>query len=470
MGGKLVLLSGASALAFLAQPALAQTASTSRPSEATSGESDQGIGEIIVTAQRRAQRLQDVPIAISAIGASSLANAGVTGTTQLQAVAPSLQINQSFGPANIFMRGIGFKSGDLLAESSVAIYVDGVYQPNAVANIFEFNGVERVEVLKGPQGTLFGRNATGGVVQVITKAPSFAPEMNFEVGYANYETVRASAYVSGGLTENLAANVAVQYQNQNKGWGRNITTGEKRGYSRNFNLRGKLLFTPGDATEITLSGNYTNFNRQNLDPQNPPGAVLATGQGYLGRYQVAGDSNTEATGRSYGGSLTATHDFGGFQIRNIAAYQKVTMFQGLDQDASALPLVRGDFHFRSRMITEEFHVLAPSDAKFQWLAGVYYFNFDGFSDPVDITGLVFGGPGQGVAVYGQSEARSIAGFAQGTYPLTDKLNLTAGIRYTRDKVTYVGSVNLAGTSIVIDPEQTKQYKNSKPTWRLSLDY
>ena len=474
MSVKVILLSGISAFTVLAQSAQAQTTDPSQPSEESVERSDRGIQEIIVTAQRREQRLQDVPITISAIGESTLDNAGVTGMTQLQAVAPSLQINQSFGPANIFMRGVGFKSGDLLAETSVAVYVDGVYQANAVANIFEFNGVERVEVLKGPQGTLFGRNATGGVVQVITKNPSFDPQMKFDVGYANYDTVSASAYVSSGLTDNIAANLAVQYQDQGDGWGRNITTGEERFYSRDFSARGKLLLTPSDATEVVLSGNYTDFDRQDLDPQNPPGAVLATGQGFLGRYQVAGDSNTEATGESYGGSLTITHDFGGMQIRNIAAYQKVTIFQGLDQDASALPLVRGDFYFRSRMISEEFHVLAPSDAKFQWLAGVYYFNFNGYSDPVDITGLVFdptfSDPTLGVAVYGKTATRSISGFAQGTYPLTDRMNLTAGIRYTKDKVTYTGSVNAAGTPFVLQPEQTKKYSDESPTWRLSLDY
>lgn len=270
MSVKVLLLSGASAITFLAQPVMAQTVSTTQ--------SDLSAGDIVVTAQRREQRLQDVPISISAIGASSLENAGVTGISQLQAVAPSLQVNSQVGPLNLYMRGIGFKSGDLLSESSVALYVDGVYQPSAVANVFEFNGLERVEVLKGPQGTLFGRNATGGVVQVITKDPKSTPEMNVEVGYANYQTVSASAYVSGGLTENLAANLAVQYKDQDKGWGRNITTGEERYLSRDFNLRGKLLYTPSDATEIMLSGNYADFDHQ-MDPQIHQALFFPLGRG-----------------------------------------------------------------------------------------------------------------------------------------------------------------------------------------------
>ncbi|WP_144097569.1 TonB-dependent receptor [Croceicoccus sediminis] len=455
-------LCGVSASAFLVQPALGQTA------DAGVDETEEMYQPIVVTAQRREQRLQDVPITISAITSDSVANAGVTGISQIQAVAPGVQVNAQVGPTNIYMRGIGAKSGDLTSESSVAIYVDGVYQPASVANVFEFNGLERVEVLKGPQGTLFGRNATGGVVQVITKAPSFDPEMDFAVGYGNYDTVRASAYVSGGLSDQLAANFAIQYKNQGKGWGENVFTGEERFYSRDFNMRGKILLAPSADTDITVSGNYAEFNNQ-VDPQNPPGSVLATGQGFLGRYRVAGDSNTGANGKTYGGSITAMHDFGGFQIRNIAAYQKVEAYQGLDQDASPITLVRGDFFSRSRMISEEFHVMAPSDARFQWLAGVYYFDYNTYNEPVRITGLVFA-PIPGVDVYGLAKSKSLAGFAQGTYPLTDDLNFTAGLRYTKDKVDYTGSVAIANTDIVIDPEQTKSFSKAKPTWRLSLDY
>lgn len=315
---KLFLLAGVSVVAVLAPPVHAQASSASQPSGATTSPSDQSIGDIIVTAQRRDQRLQDVPISISAVGASTLKNTGVTGTSQLQSVVPNLVVARSVGASVPFLRGIGSSSGDIATESSVAIYVDGVYQPSVYANVFEFNGLERIEVLKGPQGTLFGRNATGGVVQVITKAPSSKPEMNFDFSYGNYQTVKAAAYVSGGLADNLAANLAIQYQDQNDGWGRNIALGTDDYYSRDFNVRGKLLFTPSDATDITLSGNYSSFNHHNIALQNPPGA----GQGFLGRYQTAGDADARIDGEGYGGSLTATHDFGAFQVRSISAYQK----------------------------------------------------------------------------------------------------------------------------------------------------
>ncbi|RZF59150.1 TonB-dependent receptor [Sphingomonas populi] len=479
---------GASAIFLFAPPALAQASNGARQSEQGVEQSDVGVGDIIVTAQRRDQRLQDVPITISAVGAPALANAGVTGITQLQSVSPGLQVSVQTGPLNIYLRGVGVKSGDLLVENSVAVYVDGVYQPAAMANVFEFNGLERIEVLKGPQGTLFGRNATGGVVQAITKDPTSNPEMNFDVGYANYQTVKASAYVSGGLTDTLAANVAIQYSNQKDGWGKNVITGGENYTSNDFNVRGKLKFTPDDLTTITLSGNYFEFGRVG-GVQNPPGAVLSTGQGYLGRYNFAENGLTGASGDSYGGSLTATRDFGAFQVRNIAAYQKFTGFQALDQDGGAEAKVQGEFFAKTRMITNEFHVFAPTSSRFQWLAGVYYFNYNSAVEPTNITGSdlnaaysvilapVFGPLAatiNGVSVFGRDKARSISGFVQGTYPVTDKLNLTAGFRYTNDKVTYTGHQAFVAAGpldgVVFDPQVTKKYDKSSPTWRLSLDY
>src|SRR3546814_17356300 len=135
-----------------------------------------------------------------------------------------------------------------------------------------------------------------------------------------------------------------------------------------FNVRGKLLFTPGDATEITLSGNYTDFDHHNVAAQNPPGAVLATGQGYLGRYKTASDAPWQTSGESYGGSLTAMHDLGGVQIRNITACQKFVGTQTIDQDVSPMPLVRGDVPICSHMKILDLHVMTIQVASVTWLA------------------------------------------------------------------------------------------------------
>ncbi len=157
--------------------------------------------EIVITAQRRSQNLQNVPIAVDAIVASDALQLGVTGTTSLQTDVPSLSVSRQVNESVVFIRGIGTADGDANTETSVALYIDGVYQPSPFGNVFEFNDIQQVEVLKGPQGTLFGRSATGGVIQITTRDPSHTPEADVSVGYANYNTISESFY---GTTGELA--------------------------------------------------------------------------------------------------------------------------------------------------------------------------------------------------------------------------------------------------------------------------
>lgn len=438
------------------------------PASGAGGESAGQLADIVVTAQRRSERLQDVPIAVTAIRGSDLATLGISGTTELQMAVPNLVMNRSIGAATPFLRGIGSSTGDINTESSVAMYVDGVYRPSPYSNFFELNNIERIEVLKGPQGTLFGRNATGGVIQIITKPVSFEPQADVSVGYANYATVKSSAYVSGGLSDKVAASISAQYLDQADGWGHNLTTGEDVFRAREDNVLGKLLFQPSDKTSILLSGNFTYFNRTTGAAQPAPGSVLITGQGNPGPFNVFGNTNLN-TGKDYGGSLTIDQDSGAFRAKSITAYQKFDGIQTLDQDMSPLPVVQATFNIGTEMLTQEIHVFSPSDAKLQWLAGVFYFDYKAGVSPISITGLAFS-PLPGVDLSTQTHVHSIAGFAQTTYPLGDQTNLTTGIRYTYDRSTYDGVERIAGTSVVIDPEQSKDYSKGDPTWRIGLDH
>jgi iron complex outermembrane receptor protein len=445
---------------------------SSGANSSASGEGGENAGQlevVVVTAQRRAERLQDVPITVVAVGGPELASAGISSTTQLQVAVPNLVMNRALGASTPFLRGIGSSTGDVNAEASVALYVDGVYQPSAFANIFELNNIERIEVLNGPQGTLFGRNATGGVVQIVTRPVSFEPEANVALSYANYDTVKTSGYVSGGLSDKVAASLSAQYVDQGEGWGKNLTTGKDVFRSRETNVLGKLLFQVSDKTSLVLSGNYTDFNRTTSAAQPAPGSVLITGQTNPGDFNVFGDTNVN-TGETYGGSLTLDHDSDAVGIRSITAYQKFNDGrQTLDQDMSPLPVVQATFHLGTEMFTQEVHLFSPSSAKLQWLAGLFYFDYKAAMDPISITGLVFS-PLPGVDLYTQTHVHSIAGFAQATYPLTDQTNLTAGIRYSHDKSEYNGVEKIYGTSVVIDPPQTKEYKKGDPTWRVALDH
>jgi iron complex outermembrane receptor protein len=246
----------------------AQASSDAVP--ATSGTSD-SLAEITVTAARRAQNLQDVPVSISAVTADSAAQMGITGTEQLQTAVPGLVMTRQANGATPYLRGVGFATGDTNGENSVAVYVDGVYQPIPMGNFFDFNNLDRVEVLKGPQGTLFGRNATGGVIQVITKDPSFTPSAEVSAGYANYATSSGAVYATTGVTDKVAIDVSAMYERQNDGWGHDFTTGEPTFRQDNASVRSKILILPDDATKIVIAADYYHYNNQGLGAQPPFG-------------------------------------------------------------------------------------------------------------------------------------------------------------------------------------------------------
>jgi iron complex outermembrane receptor protein len=323
---------GLFALTILAQAPLALAQDTA-PS---TGSADGGqLAEITVTAQKRVERAQDVPISDSTVSAGEALSRGITDTTSLQMAVPGLVIDHTANEGNIFIRGVGTNLFGPSSEQTVAVYVDGVYMPSPEANLFSFNNIDRVEVLKGPQGTLFGRNTTGGVVQVITKDPSTTFGGDVSVGYANYDTVTSQAYVTGGVLPDLAADLAVMYENQGIGWGHNFTTDRENGIEakNNYSVRSKWKFTPSDATTVKLivdySRQYSNYGYQVV-----PGvhsAVVPTIT-YPGPYNALGDLNDFELEREKGVSLQLDQDAQIFRIVNILSYRHTEVGYFLDQD------------------------------------------------------------------------------------------------------------------------------------------
>jgi iron complex outermembrane receptor protein len=181
--------------------------------------------EVIVTATKRAESIQDVPIAISAFTSNELEASGIGSIEDLQNMTPGLSVSRQAAGINTFIRGIGASDTSAGQEAAVATYVDGVYIPSGYGALFAFSNIERIEVLKGPQGTLFGRNATGGLLNIITKDPSEEPAFDASLSFGNYDTVEAKVYGSIGLTENLVANTSVIYRDQGKGWAKVLILG-----------------------------------------------------------------------------------------------------------------------------------------------------------------------------------------------------------------------------------------------------
>lgn len=470
----------------LAYAQLAQQNNAVAPASATGASSaaagapspvvDNGqVGDIIVTAQRRSERLQSVPISVSAISGDAAVNKGITGTSALGQVVPSLEITTNGLNVSPFLRGIGSSVGVPNAENSVAIYVDGVYQPAAAGNLFDFNNIERVEVLKGPQSTLFGRNSTGGVIQVITKDPTQTPEIDASVGYANYNTVTANGYVAGGIAKDLAASVAVIYKNRGDGWGTDLPLDEKLPGASDFAIRGKLVFDNRNGTQVHLAGFYSHSVDDMGYLQIVPGAKNVLGQGFPGDYNSTSGFIQSSWRTSYGASLTIDHDFENFHVASITAYQNVASYLNVDTELVILPLVTGELSGNSKMISQEFHISSPSGSRLKWLAGVFLFDYKAAYDPVNVYGLAFGAnPQDGITQYGSTLSKSAAVFAQATYPLTDTTDLTLGARYSEDSSVFNGEVYVRNTSIIALPingvPAYNRFSYGKPTWRISLDH
>jgi iron complex outermembrane receptor protein len=469
-----MLLGGISLAALTAAPVMAQ------PTEPPAASGD-GVSEIIVTAQKRAENAQNVAVAITALSTEDIAASGVTSTEDLRAAVPSLNVTTAAGGFGLpRIRGVGATGQGAGIENPVAVYVDGVYYGSAIGALQSLFDVQQVAVLKGPQGTLFGRNATGGLIQITTRKPTQDYTASARFGYGNYDTVSAAAFVSGGLAPTLAVSLAGQYENRGDGFGQNVFTGNDIQTDRTYSLRGKLLWEPGEATSITLSGDY--FGRQAADPafvtfsrnavgQDVP-AVIASLGGNPKR-DIYSDFDPTLRGSQKGVSLTIDHELGGVNLRSITAYRKTHLRTYFDPDGTVQPRLRIDNNNRDKQFTQEIDLISDNDGPFNWVVGGFYMKSSAGQYPGRTTGTTtFGGNGYSDD-FTDIGLESIAGFADGTYELGESTKITAGIRYTHDqrdidarRVAFNGATGVTTTTEYAEAERTF----NKLTWRLSVDH
>ena len=257
----------------LSSPAFAQDASAEANAQQANDE-EAGTGSIIVTATRRASPLSDVPIAVTAITADSLQNTGANDIRQLNQVAPSLLVSSTGSEANgsARIRGIGTVGDNPGLESSVAVFIDGVYRSRSGIGLNELGEIERIEVLRGPQGTLFGRNASAGLINIVSKSPSFTFGANGEITYGNYDFMRAAASITGPLSQTVAARIDGVYVKRD-GFYRDVTNNTDVNNRDRYFVRGQLLFEPSDALSLRLIGDYSRRDEKCC------GAVYSTHEG-----------------------------------------------------------------------------------------------------------------------------------------------------------------------------------------------
>ncbi len=463
-----LMLAGVAIGACIAGPALAQV---------TDQTNSASLEEIVVTAQRTSQSLQQVPIAVTAVTAADLSNRQITSSLNLEAAVSNLTLTENGVSVTPFLRGVGSNQSNPNDEASVATYIDGVYIPSVTGNIFKFNNVERIEVLKGPQGTLFGRNATGGVIQIITRDPGQEPLLDASIGIGTKGIIEASAYASTGLGQNLAIDIAATFD-RNGGYGKDINRNADIFKHNQLGLRSKLLWTPGETTEIRLSGDYSRLNSTGTDYQLRQGVVGADGvTSYPGKRRTNTDFKNIGDNDIYGASLRVDQDLDFARLVSISGYRHVKGNFHLDQDATPFPLVRADINQFAESYSQEVQLLSPKSSKVDWLLGGYYFHAKYAYEPLQIAGLA-AAPLPSIELFGDQTTKSYSAYGQATVPILENTKLTGGLRYTHEKQdtngrTESGGVVFPHAPIALCPGATTDCPQSqsinKLTWRVAID-
>lgn len=427
------------------------------------------IEEIVVTAQKRAENMQDVPIAISAFSANELQTSGILNTENLENMVPGLSMRRQLGSASVFLRGVGTNATGSGNEAPVATYIDGVYQSDMLNAISAFNNVERIEVLKGPQGTLFGRNTTGGVIHIITKDPTHEKQLDVGISAGNYETYGGNLYGSAGLTENVAMDVAISLQRQNEGYGTNLFNGRDFGLDEYTMFRSKLLYTPSDLTSVKLAASWGQTENDGLGRycSAPLGCTLGVDKILPDVHDV--NLNYQPENRNKGWEFLARveHSFSDLDFVSQTSWHDSTGVQKFEQFGSSIPRINGDLNITTETFSQEFQIQSnQSDKSYRWIAGVFFWQNKSMRDPMWLRGPLIPSPG-GVVSFSTLETESVAMFGQGTYDFTDQTSLTIGLRWTQDQRDIYGHTQLA-------PGFVRQFDTGKkfnePTWRVALEH
>lgn len=445
---------------------------TALPSALHAQEEAAGLEEIIVTAQRREESLQDVPIAVAAVTAQTLESSGIDTTRDLPQMIPSVQFTRSGPSGLIFIRGVGTTNAAAGEESANAVYVDGVYLADLAQAINNFNNIERVEVLKGPQGTLFGRNATGGLIHIITRDPGDEFVASGDVGYANYDTWRARAYFAAPIGENVSADLAFTKLDQREGWGENLTLDRENNIQDYWGLRSKVLWRATDGLKFTLAGDYyENDDNTGIGWRLEPGTLGSGGFAGVEGWDTTSNDYPLTQLKIYGGSLTAVADLGFATLTSISAIRKSQNHSDFDVDGGPSQLIRIVYDSGAKSIQQELRLASAETEPLSWQAGLFYLRSEANNNS-RFLGLAFAAASaSGQHIVADLKTDSYAAFTELTYSFTDKTKLTVGGRYTEDRRKFDGgqaNISLAGVEQAFSYSSVDSLEYSEWTYRIAL--
>jgi iron complex outermembrane receptor protein len=438
------------------------------------------IEEVVVTARRREERLQDTPVAVTALAGEALESRGVESVDQIAKFAPSIRFDGAAAlsggnyNATVFIRGVGQNDFAIFSDPGVGVYVDGVYYARSIGGTLDAFDVSRIEVLRGPQGTLFGKNTIGGAVLITTERPKNALGGEIEGVTGSYDRLDVKGHVDIPLGQKVSARLSAARLTRD-GYGKRLTTGDDLGDRNATAARAQLLWEPSDTVTVNLSADYTRA-REHSAPQKllvigaVPGFAIGPFMGNFNTYVAPGlgitapngaktlntsfltDSpfTTYGTGPNvndldlWGGSATVDWNLGEVTFKSITAVRGLTATFARDGDNTPFTFRETFNHDVQTQYSQEFQLGGQSfDDRLTWVTGAYVFQERGTDSGYAKLALGLA-PGvspppfsPSAAVYTKVTSTTYALFAQGSLTLTDRLSATVGARYNRDEKDYV---------------------------------
>jgi iron complex outermembrane receptor protein len=481
--------------AALGAAAIAMHATSfAQPAASVSANDAGGLEAVVVTAQRREESAQNVGIALSVLSGQSLAEKAITNVVDLQNAIPSLQVEPAFGSGQpqYRIRGVGFLDYTSNNASPVGVSLDDVAFALPIQTQGQLFDIDRIEVLRGPQGTLYGRNTTGGQINFISNRPTADTHAGFTAEYGSHNEVNAEGYVSGSITEGLLGRLSVATE-QGGAWQRNRDTGQSLGKKNKAAGRGQLQWDPSEGIDFRLDLHlsqdkseetglhllkaYTPYNAGAGGPAIPADASrYASGWSldpvFAKIVGIDAASKPGVDNSNNGVDLTANIDFGGAKLTAITAYNKMIRREYSDWDATQY--YDSDEYFRSdlQVISQEVRVASTGSGRLGWVAGVFYSDQDlhekfysNFKDAQGIGGIA-------LTTYEQ-KANSFGEFGQVNYRFNDVLKGTLGVREDHETRELIG----LNTGFLVPPVPSftggplnGSITSNLPSGKVELDY
>lgn len=460
-------------------PALAQEGQEQTPAPQEANSAGYGRDVVVVTAQKRAQDVQDIASAVSALGSDEIQQRGIDQASDLQFVVPNVQVGKQAGQTAVTIRGVGLNQG----APGVAIHVDGVYQPTSGMGDLGQLDIERVEVLRGPQGTLYGRNANGGVINFITREPTDAFEGYVRAGYASYRESSLQGVFNAPITDNVRARALINWRDRREGFVKNVLPGGQD-VDKFSNLTGRVRVNADLSDTVSLDLSATQFQETgpsfyyNLNAQPLPGSALASFPQVIvpavpWRTSINDPADSNRTYTMLSG--TVNWQLGDWDLRSISGYQRAVDKYQTDNDTVNISLYPQTSNYYSKTVTEEVNLsgaLGPVDAVF----GAFFMDSqEARRSHFDIITGGGGLPPNSILHFEtfDYDTTTYAAFGDMTWNLTDQLRILGGIRYSKDKQTQVqanfirsGPTNTISTC----PLRTNEIEFESTTPRAGVQY